>query len=107
MPEVTIHSTTTTCWRPSITTNTKAIINKLWFGYDLEHAISAPIMHTDGDNVLFEEHFSEEVRSGLLERGHKEKKPKFAMNVVQGVSKEGKCISAYSDKRKLGKSAGY
>ncbi|NXF28970.1 GGT5 hydrolase, partial [Nyctibius bracteatus] len=84
-----------------------AIINKLWFGYDLEHAISAPIMHTEGDNILFEEHFSEEVRSGLLRRGHKERKVKFAMNVVQGISKEGKCISAYSDKRKLGKSAGY
>ncbi|NXF05676.1 GGT5 hydrolase, partial [Smithornis capensis] len=90
-----------------ISATTMAIINKLWFGYDLEHAISAPVMHTDGDNVLFEEHFSEEVRTGLLGRGHKEKKDKFAMNVVQGISKEGKCISAYSDKRKLGKSAGY
>ncbi|XP_074015604.1 glutathione hydrolase 5 proenzyme [Numenius arquata] len=90
-----------------ISATAMVIINKLWFGYDLEHAISAPIMHTDGDNILFEEHFSEEVRSGLLGRGHKEMKPKFAMNVVQGVSKEGKCISAYSDKRKLGKSAGY
>ncbi|CAM9543376.1 unnamed protein product [Bubo scandiacus] len=90
-----------------ISATTMAIINKLWFGYDLEHAISAPIMHTEDDNILFEEHFSKEVRSGLLGRGHKEKKAKFAMNVVQGISKEGKCISAYSDKRKLGKSAGY
>ncbi|XP_074777450.1 glutathione hydrolase 5 proenzyme isoform X1 [Athene noctua] len=90
-----------------ISATTMAIINKLWFGYDLEHAISAPIMHTEDDNILFEEHFSEEVRSGLLGRGHKEKKANFAMNVVQGISKEGKCISAYSDKRKLGKSAGY
>uniref|UniRef100_A0A8C3KG25 Gamma-glutamyltransferase 5 n=1 Tax=Calidris pygmaea TaxID=425635 RepID=A0A8C3KG25_9CHAR len=90
-----------------ISATAMAIINKLWFGNDLEHAISAPIMHTKGVSVLFEEHFSEEVRSGLLERGHKEEKPEFAMNVVQGVSKEGKCISAYSDRRKLGKSAGY
>ncbi|KAM7089673.1 glutathione hydrolase 5 proenzyme isoform 1-T1 [Ciconia maguari] len=90
-----------------ISATAMAIINKLWFGYDLEHAISAPIMHTDRDNILFEEHFSEEVRSGLLGRGHKEQKDKIAMNVVQGISKEGKCISAYSDKRKLGKSAGY
>ncbi|XP_026715798.1 glutathione hydrolase 5 proenzyme [Athene cunicularia] len=90
-----------------ISATSMAIINKLWFGYDLEHAISAPIMHTEDDNILFEEHFSEEVRSGLLGRGHKEKKANFAMNVVQGISKEGKCISAYSDKRKLGKSAGY
>ncbi|KAM6377864.1 glutathione hydrolase 5 proenzyme isoform 1-T1 [Pluvialis apricaria] len=90
-----------------ISATAMAIINKLWFGYDLEHAISAPIMHTEDDNIVFEGHFSEEVKSGLLGRGHKEKKVKFAMNVVQGISKEGKCISAYSDKRKLGKSAGY
>lgn len=37
----------------------QAIINKLWLGYDLEHAISAPIMHTEGDRILFEKHFSE------------------------------------------------
>ncbi|XP_009971328.2 glutathione hydrolase 5 proenzyme [Tyto alba] len=90
-----------------ISATTMAIINKLWLGYDLEHAISAPIMHTDGDRIMFEEHFSEEIKSGLLGRGHKEKQAEFAMNVVQGISKEGKCISAYSDKRKLGKSAGY
>ncbi|NXY52635.1 GGT5 hydrolase, partial [Callaeas wilsoni] len=90
-----------------ISATTMAIINKLWFGYDLEHAISAPVMHTQGDSVLFEESFSREVRTGLLGRGHKEKRDKYAMNVVQGISKEGKCISAYSDKRKLGKSAGY
>ncbi|NWT28164.1 GGT5 hydrolase, partial [Cardinalis cardinalis] len=90
-----------------ISATTMAIINKLWFGYDLEHAISAPVMHTQGDSVLFEDSFSKDVKTGLLGRGHKEKKDKFAMNVVQGISKEGKCISAYSDKRKLGKSAGY
>ncbi|NXO77955.1 GGT5 hydrolase, partial [Sitta europaea] len=90
-----------------ISATTMAIINKLWFGYDLEHAISAPVMHTQGDSILFEESFSKEVRTGLLGRGHKEKKDKLAMNVVQGISKEGECISAYSDKRKLGKSAGY
>nr|XP_021405558.2 glutathione hydrolase 5 proenzyme [Lonchura striata domestica] len=90
-----------------ISATTMAIINKLWFGYDLEDAISAPVMHTQGDSVLFEDSFSKDVRTGLLGRGHKEKKDKFAMNVVQGISKEGKCISAYSDKRKLGKSAGY
>ncbi|NXR25426.1 GGT5 hydrolase, partial [Cinclus mexicanus] len=90
-----------------ISATTMGIINKLWFGYDLEQAISAPVMHTQGDNVLFEQSFSKEVKTGLLGRGHKEKKDQFAMNVVQGISKEGKCISAYSDKRKLGKSAGY
>lgn len=37
----------------------QAIINKLWFGYDLEHAISAPVMHTKGDKILFEKHLGE------------------------------------------------
>ncbi|XP_009685692.1 glutathione hydrolase 5 proenzyme isoform X1 [Struthio camelus] len=90
-----------------ISATAMAIINKLWLGYDLEHAIAAPIMHTKDDKILFEASFSEEVKSGLLRRGHKEGKFMFAMNVVQGISKEGKCISAYSDIRKLGKSAGY
>ncbi|XP_065595043.1 glutathione hydrolase 5 proenzyme [Cyrtonyx montezumae] len=90
-----------------ISATSMAIINKLWFGYDLERAISSPIMHTNKNNILFEGHFSEDVKNSLLKRGHKEQKVELAMNVVQGVSKEGKCISAYSDKRKLGKSAGY
>ncbi|NWS92238.1 GGT5 hydrolase, partial [Toxostoma redivivum] len=90
-----------------ISATTLGIINKLWFGYDLEQAISAPVMHTQGDRVIFEESFSKEIKTGLLGRGHNEEKDKFAMNVVQGISKEGKCISAYSDKRKLGESAGY
>ncbi|XP_050570232.1 glutathione hydrolase 5 proenzyme [Cygnus atratus] len=90
-----------------ISATAMAIINKLWFGYDLEHAISSPIMHINNGNISFEEHFSEDVRNGLLRRGHKERKDEFALNVVQGISKEGKCLSAYSDKRKLGKSAGY
>uniref|UniRef100_A0A8B9GJC7 Gamma-glutamyltransferase 5 n=1 Tax=Amazona collaria TaxID=241587 RepID=A0A8B9GJC7_9PSIT len=42
-----------------VSATSMAIINKLWFGYDLEHAISAPIMHTEGDSILFEDHFSE------------------------------------------------
>ncbi|OXB64670.1 hypothetical protein ASZ78_008746 [Callipepla squamata] len=90
-----------------ISATSMAIINKLWFGYDLERAISSPIMHTNKNSILFEGHFSEVAKNSLLKRGHTEQKFELAMNVVQGVSKEGKCISAYSDKRKLGKSAGY
>uniref|UniRef100_U3IK93 Glutathione hydrolase n=1 Tax=Anas platyrhynchos platyrhynchos TaxID=8840 RepID=U3IK93_ANAPP len=90
-----------------ISATAMAVINKLWFGYDLEDAISSPIMHIINGNISFEERFSEDVRNGLLRRGHKAVKDQFALNVVQGISKEGKCISAYSDKRKMGKSAGY
>ncbi|XP_075754097.1 glutathione hydrolase 5 proenzyme isoform X2 [Pelodiscus sinensis] len=84
-----------------------AIMNKLWFGYDLEHAISTPILHAAMNNILhFEKMFDEVVKGGLLKRGHREEKM-LMLNVVQGVSKEGGCIFAYSDKRKIGKSSGY
>uniref|UniRef100_A0A8D0L9R9 Gamma-glutamyltransferase 5 n=1 Tax=Sphenodon punctatus TaxID=8508 RepID=A0A8D0L9R9_SPHPU len=47
-----------------------AIMNKLWFGYDLEHAIAAPILHVKGNKLLLPKGF-DEVRSsscGLFSR---------------------------------------
>lgn len=44
----------------------QAIVNKLWFGYDLERAISSPIMHTNKDVILFEKHFSEVSSLGWI-----------------------------------------
>ncbi|CAM4672122.1 unnamed protein product [Caretta caretta] len=85
-----------------------AIMNKLWFGYDLEHAISLPVLHASTNNsIQFEPKFDEDVKLGLLSRGHRESKPLLFLNVVQGISKEGRCIFAYSDQRKMGKSSGY
>ncbi|XP_074869170.1 glutathione hydrolase 5 proenzyme [Carettochelys insculpta] len=84
-----------------------AIMNKLWFGDDLEHAISRPILHAARNNrIQFETGFDEEVKRGLLEKGHQEMKTQM-LNVVQGISKEGRCIFAYSDQRKRGSAAGY
>uniref|UniRef100_A0A8D0H3C3 Gamma-glutamyltransferase 5 n=1 Tax=Sphenodon punctatus TaxID=8508 RepID=A0A8D0H3C3_SPHPU len=48
----------------------QAIMNKLWFGYDLEHAIAAPILHVKGNKLLLPKGF-DEVRSsscGLFSR---------------------------------------
>ncbi|XP_048677760.2 glutathione hydrolase 5 proenzyme isoform X3 [Caretta caretta] len=85
-----------------------AIMNKLWFGYDLEHAISLPVLHASTNNsIQFEPKFDEDVKLGLLNRGHRESKPLLFLNVVQGISKEGRCIFSYSDQRKMGKSSGY
>ncbi|XP_067406100.1 glutathione hydrolase 5 proenzyme isoform X2 [Emydura macquarii macquarii] len=85
-----------------------AIMNKLWFGYDLKRAINMPILHASMNNsIQFETHFDEAVKMGLLNRGHHEQTTTFFLNVVQGISKEGSCIFAYSDQRKKGKSSGY
>ncbi|XP_005288646.2 glutathione hydrolase 5 proenzyme isoform X1 [Chrysemys picta bellii] len=85
-----------------------AIMNKLWFGYDLKHAISLPVLHASTDNsIQFESGFEEAVKKGLLRRGHHEQNRTIFLNVVQGISKEGRCIFAYSDKRKRGESSGY
>uniref|UniRef100_A0A8C8VI74 Gamma-glutamyltransferase 5 n=1 Tax=Pelusios castaneus TaxID=367368 RepID=A0A8C8VI74_9SAUR len=84
-----------------------AIMNKLWFGYDLTHAISLPILYVSRNNsIQFEPGFDEAVKMGLLNKGHHEVTG-LSLNVVQGISKEGTCIFAYSDHRKMGNSAGY
>uniref|UniRef100_A0A8D0HD19 Gamma-glutamyltransferase 5 n=1 Tax=Sphenodon punctatus TaxID=8508 RepID=A0A8D0HD19_SPHPU len=82
-----------------------AIMNKLWFGYDLEHAIAAPILHFKAYLICS---FSlQDIKNGLAARRHTFGDVVYFLNVVQGVSKEGKCIVAYSDKRKMGKASGY
>ncbi|OCU01823.1 glutathione hydrolase 5 proenzyme [Xenopus laevis] len=84
-----------------------AIVNTLWFGANLEKAISDPILHVKEDNKLVFEHtFSKDVQEGLQNRGHQTDSPMF-FNVVQGVQKKDTCLFAYSDKRKKGKAAGY
>lgn len=91
-----------------ISATTQAIINKLWFGYNLEKAISLPVFHVTARNQLeFEPHFSKAVQQGLKEKGHKFSNFSFALNVVQAVSQENGCLFAFSDKRKEAKAAGY
>lgn len=43
----------------------------------------------------------------MVTLGHVVEKYPYFFNVVNAVSKEGQCISAVSDARKVGKSAGY
>lgn len=47
------------------------------------------------------------VIEGLKALGHKVEPLKYAFNVVNGLEKENGCITAVSDLRKLGQSAGY
>ncbi|XP_072271679.1 glutathione hydrolase 5 proenzyme isoform X2 [Pyxicephalus adspersus] len=91
-----------------ISATTQAIINKLWYGYNLEKAISMPVFHVTGQNQLdFEQDFSKAVQKGLREKGHAFNDISFPLNVVQAVSQEDGCLFAFSDKRKEAKAAGY
>ncbi|KAM4808087.1 glutathione hydrolase 5 proenzyme [Rhinophrynus dorsalis] len=86
----------------------QAIMNKLWFGTNLTDAILYPILHVTSENlVTFESTFSKAVQKGLQKRGHNLSNSSLFFNVVQGVSQEGTCLFAYSDKRKMGRAAGY
>ncbi|XP_007955576.1 glutathione hydrolase 5 proenzyme [Orycteropus afer afer] len=85
----------------------QAILNKLWLGFDLEAAISAPILHVNGmGRVAYEPTFDKDVQTGLRDRGQN-KTSIFFLNVVQAVSQEGDCVFAVSDPRKDGEAAGY
>ncbi|XP_029301369.1 glutathione hydrolase 5 proenzyme [Cottoperca gobio] len=85
-----------------------SIINHLWLGMNLKDAIAAPIVFVDSDNnVNFEPGFNESVKKGLIALGHKPGTWIYWVNVVNAVGKENGCITAVSDSRKLGESAGY
>lgn len=85
-----------------------SIMNRLWLGMNLTHAIAEPIVFIESSNNLkFEQEFDKSVKNGLEALGHKVKDPLFFFNVVNAVEKEDGCIDAVSDKRKYGASAGY
>ncbi|KAJ8379463.1 hypothetical protein SKAU_G00002410 [Synaphobranchus kaupii] len=84
------------------------LMNHLWFGKDLEEAISTPVVFVNSKNALnFEPRFDKTVVDALKDLGHNVKDPKFFYNVVNAVVKKGSCINAVSDARKFGKAAGY
>ncbi|XP_048370907.1 glutathione hydrolase 5 proenzyme isoform X2 [Sphaerodactylus townsendi] len=84
------------------------IANKLWFGYELDDAIQASVLFADESNsIKVEQRFDKDVLKRLQEKGHKISVANRTLNVVQGISKEGHCIFAYSDPRKLGEASGY
>ncbi|XP_044052964.1 gamma-glutamyltransferase 5a isoform X2 [Siniperca chuatsi] len=85
-----------------------ALMNHLWFGKSLKEAIAAPVVYVDSQNaVKFEPAFDKDVIEDLKALGHKRETAKHFYNVVNAVEKEGGCICAVSDARKLGKAAGY
>ncbi|XP_034048507.1 glutathione hydrolase 5 proenzyme [Thalassophryne amazonica] len=85
-----------------------SLINRLWLGMSLKDAIAAPIAFVDSkNNVNFEDHFDKVVIDGLRALGHSVGDWKYYFNVVNAVEKESGCITAASDRRKMGTEAGY
>ncbi|KAG1929493.1 gamma-glutamyltransferase [Pimephales promelas] len=85
-----------------------SIMNHLWFGMNLDESIAAKIVFVDANNNLnFEKGFNESLIKAMKAFGHKVEDNPYFFNVVNGISKEGQCISAVSDARKNGRSAGY
>ncbi|KAL7883960.1 hypothetical protein AOLI_G00067300 [Acnodon oligacanthus] len=85
---------------------TMALMNFLWFGKSLKDSIAAPVVTLiDKKELNFEPDFDKEVIVALRVLGHKI--PIF-QNAVNALSKkDGECIQAVSDARKLAKAAGY
>ncbi|XP_017270012.1 glutathione hydrolase 5 proenzyme [Kryptolebias marmoratus] len=84
------------------------LINHLWFGKSLKEAINVPIVFVDSKNSLkFEPKFEEDVIVALKARGHNHETTTKFYNVVNAVERQGGCICAVSDARKLGEAAGY
>ncbi|XP_034954826.2 glutathione hydrolase 5 proenzyme [Zootoca vivipara] len=84
------------------------IANKLWFGYDVDEAVKAPILCTNGTNgIEVEKAFDKGVVAALHQKGHTVKTMPWSLNVVQAVSKDGPCLFPYSDLRKNGQASGY
>ncbi|XP_073685773.1 glutathione hydrolase 5 proenzyme [Garra rufa] len=86
-----------------------SIMNHLWFGMNLTESIAAKIVFVDSsNNVQFEDGYDESDIKAMKKLQHTVTKSKYPfLNVVNGISKGRQCISAVSDARKLGKSAGY
>uniref|UniRef100_A0A673MAN1 Glutathione hydrolase n=2 Tax=Sinocyclocheilus rhinocerous TaxID=307959 RepID=A0A673MAN1_9TELE len=86
-----------------------SIMNHLWLGMNLNESIAAKIVFVDSNNnVQFEHGYDNSSIDAMQKIGHIVKNNTYPFfNVVNGISKEGQCISAVSDARKSGRSAGY
>ncbi|CAI5797459.1 glutathione hydrolase 5 proenzyme isoform X1 [Podarcis lilfordi] len=84
------------------------IANKLFFGYDVDKAIKAPILFVNSSyGIEVEKSFDKSVEAALKQKGHAVKTIQWSLNVVQAVSKDGPCLFPYSDLRKNGQASGY
>ncbi|XP_055063746.2 glutathione hydrolase 5 proenzyme [Misgurnus anguillicaudatus] len=85
-----------------------SIMNHLWFGMSLNESIAAKIVSVNSLNTIsFEPGYDKSAVDAMKALGHNVEFSPYFFNVVNGISKDGQCISAVSDARKNGRAAGY
>lgn len=86
-----------------------AIINSLWFGYDVKRAVEEPRLHNQllPNTTTIEKDIDQVVTAGLKTRHHHTEVTPTFIAVVQAVVRTSGGWAAASDSRKGGEPAGY
>lgn len=93
-----------------ITTATaQAIINHVWFGYDVRRAVEEPRMHNQlyPNTTTVEKGIDQAMIASLHARKHATKEASSYIGVVQAIAHTANGWAAASDSRKGGEPAGY
>ncbi|XP_029940948.1 glutathione hydrolase 1 proenzyme [Salarias fasciatus] len=87
----------------------EVVLNALFFGYDLEKAVSNPRIHNQlsPNTTQAEPGFDKDVLDGLAKKNHETEYLKSFGAVVQAIVRHKERLHAQSDPRKFGYAAGY